>query len=59
MKRFFQIIDQSTKRPIPNTYFESKKDAKKARAVLNDDHEEHEHMRFFVAPGPDHHNFKG
>lgn len=60
MKRLFQVnkpdssvVMMDSGRPY---YFDSKPAAKKVRDALN---KEHPDGGYTVAPGPDHHNYKG
>ena len=55
--RLFQIIDTSTKKPVPDSYFANKQLAKAERRRLNGDEDDGK-LRFVVSPGPDHRNYK-
>lgn len=52
MKRLFQITDTTTGKRHGEAYYEQKRDAKRARESLNEEHGAL--MRFVVSPGPDH-----
>ncbi len=53
--RLFQIVDTTTKKPVPGRFFASKLAAKLERQQLNTDCGA---LRFVVSPGPDHHNYR-
>lgn len=51
--RLFAIRDTQTNKLVPDAYYVSKLDAKRARDGLNGPSK-----RYVVSPGPDHHKFK-
>ena len=61
--RLYQITDTTSKKPVEGLYFSDKKLAKAKRRELNGEGVEptpsHQHLRYVVSPGPDHHNYHG
>lgn len=51
--RLFALRDTQTNKPVPDTFFASKPEAKRARDDLNKGT-----LRYIVTPGPDHHKAK-
>lgn len=51
--RLFALRDTQTNKPVPDTFFASKPEAKRARDELNNGVQ-----RYVVTPGPDHHKAK-
>ena len=49
----FALRDTQTKKPVPDTFFASKPEAKRARDDLNKGT-----LRYVVTPGPDHRKAK-
>ena len=55
-ERLFQILDTSTRKPVPGLFFQDKPTAKHSRQQLNK--EAGATLRFIVSPGPDHRRYR-
>lgn len=54
--KLFQIVDTSTGKVVPDTFFKDKPNAKKARRELNES--ANSPVRYIVSPGPDHRKYR-
>jgi hypothetical protein len=54
--KLFQIVDTTTGKVVPNSFFPDKMLAKKARRELNES--ANSPVRYIVSPGPDHRKYR-